>query len=135
MNRNCAASCRTISVAFSLVLEKMMASSNYRVMEFTDDNGEHYYQIHEVYYDNEGHPSSYTENPAVVFSIDGVDGLVGVLDKMKEALKKPILDKIDFEKTSVITPVGGNVFLDLGFSPDEAKALQDESNKKMQKRK
>jgi hypothetical protein len=106
-----------------------MENWNYRVLEFTDDNGEHYYQIHEVYYDNEGHPNSYTENPAIVFSPDGIDGLISVLDKMKDALEKPIMDKIDFEKTSVITPVGGNVFLDLGFPPEEAKALQEESNK------
>jgi predicted XRE-type DNA-binding protein len=32
-------------------------------------------------------------------------------------------------KTTHITPVGGNVFADLGFAPEEAKALQEKSKR------
>ena len=32
-------------------------------------------------------------------------------------------------KSMHITPVGGNVFADLGFAPEEAKALKDESQR------
>lgn len=38
------------------------------------------------------------------------------------------MKNIDTE-SSHITPVGGNVFLDLGFAPDEAVALQAEAQK------
>lgn len=108
-----------------------MATWNYRVMKFVDEDGEPYCQIHEVYYDKEGHPNGYTENPVSVFSTEGIDGLDWVLGKMTEALKKAVLEESDFAKSvqsSEVTPVGGNVFLDLGFPPAEAVALQAESN-------
>lgn len=108
-----------------------MATWNYRVMKFVDDDGEPCHQIHEVYYDKEGHPNGYTENPANIFSIEGIDGLSRVFEKMAEALKKPVLDESDFSKsaqTSEVTLVGGNVFLDLGFPPAEASVLKAESN-------
>ncbi|MEB0033162.1 hypothetical protein QN372_20700 [Undibacterium sp. RTI2.1] len=100
-------------------------------MKFIDADGEPYHQIHEIYHDKEGHPNGYTENPASVFSNEGIDGLSSVLKKMAEALKKPVLDTFDFVdsvQASQVTPVGGNVFLDLGFSPAEAIALKAESN-------
>ena len=34
-----------------------MATGNYRVMKFVDEKGEAYHQIHEVYYEKEGHPN------------------------------------------------------------------------------
>ena len=37
----------------------------------------------------------------------------------------------DDMRTTHITPVGGNVFSDLGFPPEEAKALQAESRKRI----
>lgn len=109
-----------------------MATWNYRVMKLIDDDGEHYHQIHEIYYDKKGHPNAYTENPVSVFSNEGIEGLSSVLEKMAEALTTPVLDASDFVKSvqsSAMTPVGGNVFLDLGFPPAEAIVLKAESNK------
>lgn len=100
-------------------------------MKFIDEDGEPYHQIHEVYYDKDGHPNGYTENPVSVFSNEGIDGLSSVLEKMAEALKKPALEESDFAasvQSSIVTPVGGNVFLDLGFPVPEAVALKAESN-------
>jgi hypothetical protein len=108
-----------------------MATWNYRVMKFIDDDGELYHQIHEVYYDKEGHPNGYTENAVSVISNEGIDGLSSVIEKMAKALKKTVLEESDFIKSvqsSEVTPVGGNVFLDLGFPPAEAVALKTESN-------
>lgn len=51
--------------------------------------------------------------------------------QMKEALKKTVLKESDFAKSALsseVTPVGGNVFLDLGFSPVEAAVLKAESD-------
>ena len=101
-------------------------------MKFINDDGEPCHQIHEVYYDKEGLPNGYTEKPVSVFSTEGIDGLSSVLEKMAEALKKPVLEESDFVKSmqsSGVTPVGGNVFLDLGFPAAEAEALKAESKK------
>jgi hypothetical protein len=49
-----------------------------------------YFQIHEVYYDNEGNPEGYTENGVSVGS-DSIEGIEWTLNKMKECLDKPIL--------------------------------------------
>ncbi|MET3139700.1 hypothetical protein AAKU61_004082 [Undibacterium sp. GrIS 1.2] len=51
---------------------------------------------------------------------------------MAKTLKKPVLEESDLAKSlqsSVVTHVGGNVFLDLGFPPAEADALKAESIK------
>lgn len=104
---------------------------NYRVIKFIDEDGEPHHQIHEVYYDKDGHPNGHTENPVSVFSNEGIDGLSSVLEKMAEALKKPALEESDFAasvQSSEVTPVGGNVFLDLGFPVPEAATLKLESN-------
>lgn len=108
-----------------------MATWNYRVMKFVDEDEEPYHQIHEVYYDKEGHPNGYTENAVSVLSTEGIDGLSWVLEKMAEALTKPILEESDFAKSvqsAEVTPVGGNVFLDLGFPAAEAAALKAETD-------
>jgi hypothetical protein len=99
-------------------------------MKFFDGDGEPSHQIHEVYYDKEGHPSGYTENPISVFSIEGIKGIGWELEKMAAALNKPVLEESDFAKSmqsSEVTPVGGNVFLDLGLPAAEAFALKAES--------
>lgn len=73
---------------------------NYRVIEFVEPGTEERWQaIHEVHYDETGQPTSYAENPAPVMTHD--DGnckadLGWVLDKMREALSKPVLIERDF---------------------------------------
>jgi hypothetical protein len=67
-------------------------SWNYRVMRRVDPDGTDWFAIHEVYYDAAGNPDGYTENPVDV-SGDSLEGLSWVLDRMREALNKPILDE------------------------------------------
>lgn len=79
-----------------------MGSWNYRVIEFVDSDGSPWRAIHEVHYEGDI-PVSYRENPAVVMSSD--DGgneanLAWVLDRMREALQKPVLTEKDFRKSS-----------------------------------
>lgn len=71
---------------------------NYRVIEFVDPLSGPWRSIHEVYYDDEGRPFAYMEDPAGVISDEG-DGfdLSGVLDMMRSALDKPVLVEKDFE--------------------------------------
>lgn len=64
-------------------------SWNYRVMA-CDYNDEVYFQIHEVYYDENGNPDSYIENPVTVGG-DNLSDIHWTLNRMKEATKKPIL--------------------------------------------
>lgn len=49
-----------------------------------------YLQIHEVYYNNDGKPTSYTEN-AVGVGGDNVEGITWVLEMMSKCLEKPVL--------------------------------------------
>ena len=77
-----------------------MARWNYRVIEFIDPNEGPWRSIHEVHYDEKGKPTSYTEEPARVVSFD--DGgnereLSWVLDRMRDALGKPVLRESDFD--------------------------------------
>ena len=53
------------------------------------------FQIHEVYYDDNDLRSSYTAE-GVSVSADEPEGLIWVLDKMRECLDKPILDAKDW---------------------------------------
>lgn len=74
-------------------------SWNYRVIEFVDPDGEPWRAIHEVHYDDAGKPSSYSEDAAIVMSSDGkgdVKELGWVLDRMREALEKPVMVERDF---------------------------------------
>lgn len=66
-------------------------SWNYRVMRHVGD-GEEWLGIHEVYYDDNGKPNGHTEDEIAPTSDEGVDGLRWVLDRMMEALDKPVLD-------------------------------------------
>lgn len=72
---------------------------NYRVIEFVDPHEGPWTAIHEVYYDEAGKPNGYAEQPAQVLSFD--DGgnqreLAWVLDRMRDALAKPVLRESDF---------------------------------------
>lgn len=77
-------------------------SWNYRVIEFVDPHtNEPWRGIFEVYYDDEGRPNGYTEDPSDVVSHDeggneAKGGLAWVLDRMREALDKPVLVERDF---------------------------------------
>lgn len=79
-------------------------SWNYRVIEFVQPGSDEPWQaIHEVYYDQDGNPDGYSEEPACVSSTDAagtVAGLGWVLDNMREALSKPVLVERDFHRTS-----------------------------------
>lgn len=69
---------------------------NCRVIEFPSDE-ETWYAIHEVYYER-GTPVAYSESPAVPgwTMDDGPRAGLNRLEKLKEALSKPILKTSDF---------------------------------------
>jgi hypothetical protein len=69
-------------------------SWNHRILAHKDGD-EVYFEIHEVYYDEDGKPISYTADGANVGS-ESLDGIKRVLDKMKECVNKPILSADDF---------------------------------------
>jgi hypothetical protein len=66
-----------------------MSNWNYRLLAHQEFNGVAF-AIHEVYYDDNGNEVSYTENGVPVLS-ETSDGIIWVLDRMKEAADKPIL--------------------------------------------
>lgn len=74
---------------------------NYRVIEFVCPvTDEPWRAIHEVHY-KDGKPTAYSEQPAAVTSCDdsGAQQQLGwVLDRMREALDKPVLVEADFCK-------------------------------------
>ena len=72
---------------------------NYRVIEFVDPQSmEPWRAIHEVYYDESGKPSSYSENPAgVVWDTELGDGEPSrVMERLAMALRFPVLVERDF---------------------------------------
>lgn len=72
---------------------------NYRVIEFVDPYSmEPWRAIHEVYYDEGGKPTSYSEHPAgVVWDTEIGDGEPSrVLEKLAMALRHPVLVERDF---------------------------------------
>ena len=70
---------------------------NYRVIEFTEVDCDPLRQIHEVHYDANGKPETYSENPAVImWDVSEKNAALEILDKMKEALNKPVLFTTDF---------------------------------------
>lgn len=76
-----------------------MGHWNYRVMEFAPERPDELpvRAIHEVYYRDDGQPRAYTVNPAGVSSEGlGNEGLALVLDRMREALARPVLRPSDF---------------------------------------
>lgn len=80
-----------------------MATWNYRVIEFVTPSSEgapeeRWRAIHEVHYDENGRPSSYTESPArVAWDVDDGDSApLFILERMKRALAKPVLLERDF---------------------------------------
>ncbi len=81
-------------------------SWNHRVMRHINPiHKKEMLQIHEVYYDEDGKPNGYTEDPVSVHG-DDLEELGWVLDQMKVALSKPILNVEDFKESemSVVEP-------------------------------
>lgn len=62
---------------------------NYRILA-VEYKEEIYLQIHEVHYDENGVPNSYTENPVSIGS-ESIKGIKWSLNKMNDATKKPVL--------------------------------------------
>ncbi len=67
-----------------------MSSWNHRILVDIDKNNERYFQVHEVYYNNDGKPDGYSENP-ITISSETIDGLKWTLDRINECFEKPIL--------------------------------------------
>ena len=68
-------------------------------MELTDADGNKTSAIHEVYYNElTDRPMSYTVSPSMVIC-DGQDScdLRWILDRMGDALSRPVLTETDFE--------------------------------------
>lgn len=73
---------------------------NYRVFKKVLDE-EIILEVHEVYYNTDGSPRSYSISPVSLFSVDGkeidaINGLKWQLEKFQEALQKPFLTEEDF---------------------------------------
>ena len=67
---------------------------NHRILAHKDGY-DYYFQIHEVYYDENGIPNSYTSNDVSVRS-ESLEGINWILDKMKDCINKPILSEENF---------------------------------------
>lgn len=65
------------------------ASWNHRVMASMFD-GDRYFSIHEVHYDEKGEPYAYSTEPASIES-ENIEGLKWTLEQMSKCLDKPIL--------------------------------------------
>ena len=62
---------------------------NHRILAH-EQHGEVYFQIHEVYYNEDGVPNGYTKNPIHVGG-ESLKAITWTLNKMKESRSKPIL--------------------------------------------
>lgn len=69
-------------------------SWNHRILAHKDDD-DWFFQIHEVYYDDNGNPNSYTSNGVSVGG-KSLEDINWALDKMKECVSKPILSTVNF---------------------------------------
>ena len=68
-------------------------SWNYRVVRFKNEDIDEYFEIKEVFYDKDGNLAGYAE--ASVFS-DTYEGLFEVMELMKSATAKPVIDESEF---------------------------------------
>ena len=71
---------------------------NYRVFKFADRCAEEAFEIREVYYDDQGNPTGYTEGESAPLGMT-IDELRSDLGYMLRALDKPILTEADFPNT------------------------------------
>ena len=68
-----------------------MSHWNHRVVRHSPEEGDIYYGIHEVYYDDEGNVLFLTESPVEVWGED-VDDLIKGYTNMSKAFDKPVID-------------------------------------------
>jgi hypothetical protein len=72
---------------------------NYRVLRRTfveDGDVKEYYGVHEVYYDKGGNPEMCTSEAISIEYFSDLDGVRWAMEKIAEALAKPVLDYEDF---------------------------------------
>lgn len=82
-----------------------MRTWNYRVIErvtpLKTPSGatDVYRAIHEVHYESDGRPVAYSEHPATIGwdPAEGNDAPLAILDRVREALTKPVLTEQDFQ--------------------------------------
>lgn len=69
-----------------------MTTWNYRVLYFENANPEEsHHAIHKVYYDDDGKPEAYTENPVDLVWHDGYGSGIDWLMKITKAFELPAL--------------------------------------------
>jgi hypothetical protein len=68
---------------------------NHRVIRSVEPDGTEFFGVHEVHYDDDGKPSLYSADPVAVCG-GALDEIRWTLDRMREAVDKPILSKSDF---------------------------------------
>ena len=78
-----------------------MSSWNYRIVIKTTEDGDHYYGIHEVYYDEAGLADSCSETPCDPFGETRVE-LQDNINNMAEAFTMPVLHYDDIFSDSPI---------------------------------
>lgn len=67
---------------------------NYRVIRSVDAEGEPLYSVHEVYYDKDGKPDSWTCDP-VFLSAESVQQLIKDVVWILKSLTEPVLEVVD----------------------------------------
>lgn len=72
---------------------------NYRIIEFPGNGDEPAWrELREVYYDESGKPSAYGAAAQVAWSVDENPATpLHIVERMREAINKPVLDVRDFE--------------------------------------
>ena len=75
---------------------------DYRVVRKTSEDGDEWYSIQEVYYDDDGKPSAQTID--LMIEGDTITGMRTQLEKMINCLGQPVLDESDItDFSSVVT--------------------------------
>lgn len=69
-------------------------SFNHRVFAHENDD-EIWFQVHEVFYDEDKNPVAYTED-AIKIIADDLEGMVWTLNQIKGCIDKPILSYENF---------------------------------------
>ena len=69
---------------------------NNRIVCTTDDEGNHWYGTHEVFYEDDGKLACYTANP-VEPGAETMNDLEDIILMYGEAMKRPVLYEEDFE--------------------------------------
>jgi len=70
-------------------------SWNYRIIKHIDKDGDEYFAIHEVYYDEAGNPNGVTEDEVGIHGTN-MEELKDDLKYHRNAFRKPVLNYEDF---------------------------------------